>query len=217
MNSLPPATPSPPSAWAAWRPYLFDLVGPFAAYFVVQAFGVGGFWALTAAGAVAAISTLANTIRKKGIDAVGLLVIIEIVASLVILVFVRDTRLMLIRPSFYTALASVYLGVSAFVGKPLSYAGSRQMAAKGGPARIAAYERAWERSAEFRQTHRGVTFAFAVCLAVDSILRVVIVYTSGLERAAWLSNVPHVSAMLLMIVCSAMAGRRFHRLVDEQM
>jgi hypothetical protein len=192
-------------------------VGPFVAYGIAHALGAHGVWALTAAGLMAGVGMAVNTLRKKGLDAVGLLVLLEIVVSIALTLFVRDERLMLIRPSFYTALASVYLTVSACSGRPLSYAGSRRMAAKGGPARIAAYERAWKNSAAFRRTHTFVTLGFAAGLAADSILRVVLVYTLPVDRAAWLSNVPHVTAIVLMIAVSALAGRRFSRLVDEQM
>jgi len=208
---------NPPSAWSLWRPYLLDIAAPFIAYALVHALGVRAFWALTAAGLAAGISTAVNTIRRKGIDAVGLLVIIEIAASLAVTIFVRDERLLLVRPSVYTAVAAVYLAISPWVGRPLTFAGSRHMAAKGGPARIAAFERAWENSAEFRRTHILVTLGFAFGLAADSVLRVVIVYSFPVDRSAWLSNVPHVTAMVLMIAISALAGRKFSRLVDEQM
>jgi hypothetical protein len=204
-----------PSLWDLWRPYVFDIVGPFAAYLVVHAFGAGGIWALTIAGLVSASSTLVNTIRKRGIDSVGMLVLLEILASLVIILFIRDPRLMLIRPSVYTAVASVYLIYSALFSQPLTYAGSRHMAAQGGPARLAAFERTWEQSPEFRRTHRFVTFGFGVGLAIDSILRVVIVYHAPIDRSAWLSNVPHLTAIVLFIAISALAGRRFSRLVDQ--
>jgi len=211
MNSPEPA----PSRWDLWRPYVFDIAGPFAAYLIVDAFGAGGIWAFTIAGVVSACSTLVNTVRKRGIDSVGLLVLFEIVASIAIFLFVRDPRLMLVRPSVYTAVASVYLIYSALFSQPLTYAGSRQIAAQGGPARLAAFKRAWEQSAEFRRTHRLLTFGFGVGLGIDSILRVIIVYHAPVARSAWLSNVPHLSAMVLFIISSALAGRRFSRLVDQ--
>ena len=207
----------PVSAWRLWRPYIFDIAGPFAAYFLVKAFGVSVTWAMTIAGIVAGLSAIANTIRRGKIDAVGMLVLLEIVVSLLILIFVRDQRLMLIRPSFYTALAAVFLVSSAFGPQPLTFVGSRQMAASGGPARLTAFERTWDKSPEFRITHRRLTFGFGVALAVDSVLRVVIVYQAPLERSSWLSNVPHVAAISLMIAISALAGKKFSRLVDEQM
>jgi len=207
----------PVSPWSLWRPYVFDILGPFAAYFLFKAFGAPVLWAMSIAGAVAGLSGCVNTIRRGKLDVVGLLVLVEIVASLLLMIFVRDPRLMFVRPSFYTALAAIFLVASSWVGKPLSFAGSRQIAAAGGPARLAAFERTWEESAEFRRTHRLVTYGFGLALAADSVLRVVIVYGSPLERAAWLSSVPHVAAILLCVAVSALAGRKFSRLVDKHM
>lgn len=207
---------APPSTWALLGPYLFDIGGPFIGYAIAHMLGAKGFWATTAAGAIAALSTAINSIRRKGIDAVGALVFAEILAAIAMMVFVRDERLLLIRPSIYTGLASIFLITSAFSGKPLTYAGARTMAARGGPARLAAYERTWQSSPDFRRTHMLVTLGFGVALAADSVLRVVIVYTAPVQRSEWLSNVPHLTAMAIMIVSSALAGRRFSRLVDEQ-
>ncbi len=215
-ESSVPSEPGP-SNRALLRPYLFDVVGPFVAYAVAHFFGAAGVWAMTAAGLVAASSTAINTIRRKRIDALGVLVIVEILASVSVMVLVRDPRLLLVRPSLYTGIAAVYLGFSAFVGRPLSYSGSRVMVARRGPARLAAFERTWEHSTEFRRTHRVVTFALSVCLAVDATLRVVIVYHFPLDRAAWISNVPHLTAIALMMALSAAAGRRFRRMVEQEM
>jgi hypothetical protein len=211
------ATPAVPSSWDLWRPILLDIFGPFIAYAITHAIGAPMVWAMTAAGAAAGLSTAINTFKRRGLDRVGLLVVLELTAAITIMVFVRDERLMLIRPSLYTAIASVYLIVSGIVGKPLTYAGSRVMAARGGPERIAAFERTWDKSVAFRHTHIAVTIAFGICLAIDSVLRVIIVYQFPVDRASWLSNVPHTTAIALMVVTSALAGRRFSRLVDEQM
>jgi predicted neutral ceramidase superfamily lipid hydrolase len=91
------------------------------------------------------------------------------------------------------------------------------MAAKGGPERLEAYERAWQVSAEFRHTHNVATSGLAVAFLADSILRIVIVYKFPLDRAMWLSNVPHVVAILLIMIVGALAGRRFKRIVDQEM
>lgn len=193
-------------------PYFFDIVAPFLAYLLVHWFGARTIFALTAGGLIAATSTAVNTIRRKGLDRVGTLVILEIAVSIVMLLVLKDARLLLIRPSFYTAVAAVYLMYSAFVGRPLSYDGARPMATKGDPARLEVYEKLWDQSDEFRQTHKIVTFGFGVAFMVDSILRIIIVYRLPMERSAWLSNVPHAATMVLIVALSAMAGRRFQRI-----
>lgn len=210
MTNDKPATPQ-----KLFLPYFFDIVAPFLGYLVVHWFGARAIWALTAGGLIAGASTAVNTIRRKGLDRVGVLVILEIVASIGLLVLTKDPRLLLIRPSFYTGIAAVYLMFTSVVGRPLSFDGAKPMATHGDPQRLAAYELAWQRSPEFRRAHKVVTFGFGLALAADSVLRVVIVYRYPVERSAWLSNVPHVVAIILIIAASALAGRTFKRLVES--
>ena len=205
----------PTTVQKIFLPYFFDIVAPFLAYFVVHRFGARTILALTVGGLIAAASTAVNTIRRKGLDRIGMLVILEIVASLVMLLVMHDPRLLLIRPSFYTAVAAVYLIYTVFVGRPLSYDGARPMATQGDPLRMEGYEKLWYQSAEFRRTHKMVTFGFGLALMIDSILRIVIVYRLPIERSAWLSNVPHAATVLLIVASSAMAGRRFQRIGES--
>ena len=216
MDTIPLARATAPSNWTLIRPYVLDIAGPLIGYAVAHTFGASGSWAMTVAGIIAAGSTAINSIRRKGLDTLGLLVLAEIVTAIALMVFVRDSRLLLIRPSIYTAVVSVFMIASAFSGQPLTYAGARIMAARKGEARLAAFERTWQSSIEFRRTHFWVTLGFGLCFAVDSALRVIIVYSVPPERAMWLSNVPHVTALILFFISSALAGRRFSRLVEEQ-
>jgi hypothetical protein len=206
---------APATVQKIFLPYFFDIVAPFLAYFVVHRFGARTILALTVGGLIAAASTAANTIRRKGLDRIGMLVILEIVASIVMVLVIDDARLLLIRPSFYTAVAAVYLIYTVFAGRPLSYDGARPMATQGDPVRMEAYEKLWDQSAEFRQMHRMVTFGFGLAFMADSILRIIIVYGLPIERSAWLSNVPHTTTMLLLVALSAMAGRRFQRIGEN--
>ena len=196
-------------------PYLVDIVGPFVAYAIVHWLGAPAFWALTVGGLVAGTSTAINTVRRRGLDTVGTLVVIEIAVSIALTLLVHDERLILIRPSFYTLVAAVYLLYTAAIGKPLTFEAARPIATKGDPARNASYDRAWAASPEFRRTHTMVTTGFGVALIADSVLRVVIVYTTPVDRSMWLSNVPHTVAMILFVIVSAMAGRRFKRLAES--
>jgi hypothetical protein len=194
-------------------PYLVDVIGPFIAYGIVHWLGAPAFWALTAGGLVAGTSTAINTVRRRGLDTVGTLVVLEIGVSLALTMLVHDERLILIRPSFYTLVAAVYLLYTAATGKPLTFEAARPIATRGDPARDASYDHAWATSAEFRRTHTMVTTGFGIALIADSVLRVAIVYTTPVDRSMWLSNIPHTTAMILFLIVSAMAGRRFKRLV----
>jgi hypothetical protein len=203
---------APTTALKIFLPYFFDIVAPFLAYFVAQQLGARAILALTVGGLIAAASTAVNTIRRKGLDRIGTLVILEIAISIAMLLLMQNAKFLLIRPSFYTAVAAVYLLYTVFVGRPLSYEGARPMATQGDPARMEAYDKMWDQSAEFRRTHKMVTFGFGLAFMADSILRIIIVYRLPIDRSAWLSNVPHAATILLIVAVSAMTGRRLRRI-----
>ena len=118
------------------------------------------------------------------------MVLLEFAASIVLLFYLNDPRLLLIRPSIYTGIAAIYLMVNAFSSQPVSFQGSSAIATGGDPIATAAFEQAWKDLPQFRRAHKMLTFGWGLASMVDSILRVVIVYSFPVDRAAWLSNIP---------------------------
>lgn len=57
---------------------LADVLLPLVGYVVLHQLGFSDFWALTLAGALTAAFALARTIRRRRLDAVGTLVVLEI-------------------------------------------------------------------------------------------------------------------------------------------
>lgn len=194
--------------------YAVDVFGPMAAYFVTRWLGISVFWGLTLGIGIALASTAVNTIRRRKLDGVGVLVLVEIAVSIGVLFWLKDPRLILIKPSFYTGVAAGWLMVSAFSTRPLSLDGSKPMATKGDPGRTAAWERAWRELPQFRLAHRLLTFGFGVASLADAVLRVVVVYRYPLARAAWLSNLPHMAAIAILVLSGALFGRWAGPMVD---
>ena len=122
-------------------------------------------------------------------------------ASIVLLFWLHSSRMLLIRPSFYSGIAALYLMGSAFAARPLSLEGSKPMATKGDPVRTVAWERAWEESPQFRLAHRVLTFGSGVAFLADAVLRVVVVFRLPIDRAAWLSNLPHIAVRSDCLLC----------------
>ena len=194
--------------------YAVDISGPLAAYWLTRKLGIPIFWGLALGSIIAVISTAVNSIRHRRIDAVGILVLLELITSIVLLFYLNDPRLLLIRPSIYTGIAAIYLMVNAFSSQPISFQSSRAIATKGDPIRTAAFEQAWRDLPQFRRAHKMLTFGWGFASMVDSILRVVIVYRFPVDRAAWLSNLPHTAAIVVMLGVSALFGRWAGTLVD---
>lgn len=197
--------------------YVVDVVAPMALFFVLNRLGVPPIWSLLLGSAIVLLSMTVNTVRQRRVDRVGILVLVEIAVSIVLLFVWRDPRFLLAKLSLYTAIAGVYLIATSFRGRPLTYDGAFQIGTKGDPVRGAAFARCWERSSQFRRTLRIASFGWGLACLVDAVLRVVVVYRFPLDRAAWLSNLPHLTAIALLMGFSALMGRTTHRLVENEL
>jgi hypothetical protein len=194
--------------------YAADVFGPLIAWWVSRWLGVSMVWGLVLGLSVALVSAGINTYRRRRMDALGVLVLLEMAASIALLFWLHSPRMLLIRPSFYSGIGAFYLMGSAFAARPLSLEGSKPMATKGDPIRTIAWERAWKDLPQFRLAHRLLTFGSGVAFLVDAVLRVVVVYRFPVDRAAWLSHLPHIAAVAILLVTWAMFGRWAGGLVD---
>ncbi|HEY1463609.1 MAG TPA: VC0807 family protein [Terriglobales bacterium] len=196
--------------------YLIDIFAPMAIYFLLRKFGLSPFVSLIVGSLIAIASTVVNTVRRKKLDAIGIVVILEIGVSIVWLFLAHNAKLLLIKPSLYSGVAAVYVMINAIVGKPLSFEGGRPMATQGDPQRNIAYERTWERSAKFRKAQRIATFGLGIALLSDALLRIIIVEKFAVDRAIWLSTAPNFFALALFLGFAAFMGRKTKPLVEEQ-
>jgi hypothetical protein len=194
--------------------YAVDVFGPLFAWWVTRLLGVSMLWGLSVGLGIAFVSVAANTFRRRKMDAVGVLVLLEIIASIGLLFWLHSPRMLLIRASCFSAIAAFYLMGSAFTARPLSLDGSRPMATKGDAMRTVAWEKAWQQLPQFRMGHRMLTFGSGVAFLTDAVLRVAVVYRFPVDRAAWLAHLPHVAAGGILILAWAIFGRWAGPLVD---
>lgn len=211
-----PAAPKPLNVSRIFLGYLADIVLPMALYFILHRLGFSDVAALAAGIAIALLTTAFNSIRRKKIDRVGIIVLLEIALSIVLLFTLHDRRLLLAKPSFYSALIGLYLIATSFRGQPINYEAIRSIGSDGDARRAEAFDAAWATSPQFRTALRTSSLGWGLAFLADAILRVVIVYKTSLDRAMWLSNVPHFTAILVLIGFSAAMGRVTKRLVDAQ-
>ncbi|WP_274649674.1 VC0807 family protein [Paenibacillus humicola] len=206
-----------PSKFKALFPILFDLIVPVIGYYILHQLGIGDVVALTVSGMAAGASTTVQTIRRRRLDGVGMLVVIEIVFSIALLFWTNDPRVFLIKPSFYVAVAAIYAWVTCFTGRPFTFDASKPMATKGDPIRTAAYERAWERSERFRRGEKWMTAGWGIALMAEAILRIVVVYRiPGHEvgRALTLSQIPAIVIFVLAILFTRWCLGPLKKIVD---
>jgi hypothetical protein len=211
-------TPSP-TRLQALLPMLFDIGAPIIVYFILHSLGVGDVLALTIGGMVTAINAIVGTVRRRRLDSIGLLVVAEIALSIALLLVTEDPRILLIKPSFYVGFAAIYAFVTCFVGRPIGYEAAKPIATKGDPERLAAYERAWERSPEFRRKERVITAGWGVAFLADALLRVLVVYSFSAEQVSeslLLSQVPGIVLISAALVFTRLQVPTIRTIVDAQ-
>lgn len=208
--------PATSTRFRAAVPLLLDLVIPSAGYFALHALGLSDFWALTIAGSVTGLNAVVNTVRRRRLDSLGLLVVAELALTVVLMVATDDPRLILVRPAFYLALAAVWALVSCFAGRPVTYVGAAPIATRGDPERIRAYERTWHRSPQFQRIHRQLTGTVGVVLLGYAILRVVIVYSLTVPQAVVSQEILGVALIGGLLVAIRSRVPRLRRIVDAE-
>lgn len=229
VDAPAPATVAGPGAggsgirrWTRVRaavPFLADLVIPTVAYFALHALGVADVWALTVAGAATGLNAVVGTVRRRRLDGVGVLIGCELALSVVLLVVTDDARVVLAKPAFYTALSAVFLLVSCRVGQPLVYQAAQPMATKGDPDRTVAYRLAWDSSPEFRRRERLITAGIGMALLVESVLRVVVVFSlpeRRIDESLLLSQVPGVVLLVVVVALIRSQVPALRRIVDAE-
>ncbi|HWD39309.1 MAG TPA: VC0807 family protein [Fimbriimonas sp.] len=207
----------PKSARQLFLGYLLDIVLPIATYSICSALGLPPQWGMVWGAAMALASTARNTLKNRKIDRIGMLVIAEIAGSIVLLNVGGSPRILLAKPALYTLIVGIYLIATSFRGKPINYEGVKGMASKGEPARAAAFDRIWETTPTFRRAIRMAAVGWGIAFIVDSILRVVVIYSSPLKEAMMLGYVPHGVAMVILLGFSAVMGKALEKIANPRM
>jgi hypothetical protein len=155
--------------------------------------GAGDTWSIVAGTLVLGCAVVPILLQRPQIDGFALLVLAEVASSVVLVTISTDARFILVRPSFYTAVAGIYAIVTCWSSKPFMMQVTRPMAAGGNPLRAAAFDRAWTTSAVFRRMERIMTFGLGIVLIAEAVLRVVAVYTQpagAVLHASLISQLP---------------------------
>jgi hypothetical protein len=218
--TMPAATEGPArraGGFIAVLPYLLDFIVPLAAFYALTAAGLSSFWSLTIGGALTGVISVGNTIRRRKLDGLGLLVIAEIALGLVLIVTTRDPRLVLARSSLYVALAGIWVLGSAVTGRPVTVNTSKAFAAKSdGEKGIAAVDWLAANSASFLRIHRGLSALWGGMFLLYAVVRVVIIYSTSVSRAVSISEIPGIIAIGICLIASRQAGRRLEALANER-
>jgi hypothetical protein len=197
-------------------PVVLDLIVPTIGYYVLHAAGLSDVWALTIAGSASAVMTLGNTIRRRRLDLLGALIVLELAVSVFLAFSTHDPKLVLARASLYLAIAGLFFLSTAIAGRPVTYGAATPMATKGDPVRLKAYSAAWDNSPELRRIHTRVTAIIGVLLLVYAVLRLIVIYKTSVAEAVWAQEVPGIAMLVLVILTIRVHVPKLRRIVDAE-
>ena len=195
---------------------LLEIVLSIGGYYLLRAFGVGVFWALTVSAIAVAVVALAVTVRRRRIDLIGLLVLCEIAASIALSLVTLDPRIAALREAAYVLIAGVFCLVTLVYRTPLAHASAMSLATFGDPKREQAFERAWRDVPEYRRWQRLLTATIGLIMVVTSAAKAYVLLTaSDIADAVDVANVLTFVMIGAVVVASAVLIQRPRKIIEE--
>lgn len=176
----------------------WDVGLPLAAYYIARAAGQSAFWSLMAATIVAGLRVAWGAWRHKHVDAFSAFMMTLFALGMVLSAITGDARWLLVKGCVITALAGfVFLG-SAALKRPLTLTVGKRLAAKD-PESLAELQQGWRESAEFRTGFIQLALLWGFGLVLESVLRLVVIYSTSLDFSVAASAVIQIIAYAAMI------------------
>lgn len=144
--------------------------------FAKRYFSASELAALTTAAMFPLGWSVVDLVRVRSLDPVAALSLASIVVSMIAVVLGGSPKLLLIRESFFTGAFGIACFVSLAAPRPIMFYFSRYFTAGRDPARLADFDRGWQRPG-FRYTMRLITIVWGVTSLAEFALRLVLVYT----------------------------------------
>ncbi len=168
---------------------------PIAAYLLLTSLGAAPVWALTGSAAVAVVILAAGWVRTRSINALGIMVLVRFLLSLLLAGFTSDARLLLVKDAMITAGIALVMGGSLVVGRPLIERIRRELSAD-----RAAFDSLMSDEPGYRFVHRRLTAVWTCGLLVEASVSATIALTAPLTAAVVITTItgPLVIATLVL-------------------
>jgi hypothetical protein len=188
---------------------LFDIAGPLVAYSLLRSAGQSAVSALVLSGALPALGVAVGLVRRRRVDAIGVLVLAGIAVGTVLGLLSGDPRLLLVEGSVPTAVFGLLCLGSLRGRRPLIYRFAVEFIGADTP-KGREFESLW-RYPGFRHVFRVFTVVWGVAYLAEAAARVIIVETTSTGTALTVSKVmPYVVGVALAAWMFAY-GRRARR------
>ena len=156
---------------------LLDIGAPIGLYYGLRGAGVSNLVALGAGALVPAVGVVVQLVTRRRLDGVGGVVVISVLATIVLSLVTDDTRFLLARDGFITALWGGWFLATLRARRPAAFRLARPLMEGRRALGTASWEQLWTDEPGFRRIWRVSTIVWGVGLLADAVLRVLMSYT----------------------------------------
>jgi hypothetical protein len=178
------------------RTALLEIVISVGGYYLLRAFGVGVFWALTAPAIAVAVVAVTVTVRRRHVDMIGLLVFCELAATVVLSLATQSAVVAAMREPVYVFIVGVFCLVTLFGRLPFSHVGTAAIATFGDERRARAFDHAWRNVPRYRMWQRLITVSFGMIMTGGALVRAYVLYVAPDERIAHAVDVSNIIGLV---------------------
>jgi hypothetical protein len=177
---------------------VFDIAGPLVLYQLLRSNGQSTVSALILSGIFPAVGIAINLVRRRKIDAIGILVLAGIIVGTVLGVLTHNAKLVLMEGSVGTVVFGLGCLFSLWTSRPLIYRFALEFI--GENTKLGRQFTANLANPGFRRSFVIMTVVWGVAYLVEAVIRVVVVEVTSISTALTVSKfMPYVVAALLII------------------
>ncbi len=157
---------------------LFELVLPLGSYYGLRAFGVNQWLSMLVGGVLVLPWIGYGIVRRRRVEAMAVFTLSLVVVGTLLTLVTGSPRVLMIRDSWVTAAIGLWVLGTLLTRRPFIMTSSRGIIiAKVGEAGLVDWEARWDVEPTFRHHLRLVTAVWGAVFLLDSVLRLVLVYT----------------------------------------
>jgi hypothetical protein len=156
---------------------ILNAIIPFVIYWFVKHYlNPSEFVALCAASIFPLLYSIYEFSEHRSFDLIAIFSLLGIIVSIIGVALGGDTKILLIRESFFTAMLGVACFISLLLPRPLMFYVGRQFMTGKDPAKMAEFDARWQHPYA-RFVHRLITIVWGSAYVGEFIIRVILVYT----------------------------------------
>jgi hypothetical protein len=187
-------------------------------YYLLRAFGVDVLWALTVPAAAVGSVAVVVTLRRRRIDMIGLLVIVEIVATITLSLATQSPRIAALREVAYILVGGLFCLATLLRRTPLTHTAAASAASFGDPKRVAAFEHAWADVPKYRRWQRLLTATIGLIMVGACAERAYVLAAAPdaeIAHAVDVSNTIGFAMIASVVVASAVLIQPARKIIEE--